>query len=100
PNQGQEGLRLLPRIAAREVARHLAHVGMRDGQLELRAGRGMPLDEAAIIELGRRRPDPADEPDMHRDASLEIVPVSDANIRRPRRAAASLLACPEPAGND
>jgi hypothetical protein len=27
----------------------------------------MPLDQAAIVELGRRRPDPADKSDMHRD---------------------------------
>lgn len=52
-------------LPAPEVGRHLAHVGMRDGAFQWNAGGGVPVDQAAIIEVGRGGPNAADQSDMH-----------------------------------
>ena len=64
-DQAGEDRRLPRRILVGEIARHLAHVGMGDGELERDARRGMPLDQAAIVEIGGGGPDAADQADMH-----------------------------------
>ena len=65
PDQAGEDRRLLGRGLFVEVARHLAHVGMGDGAFERNARRDMPVDQAAIVEVGGGRADAADQSDMH-----------------------------------
>ena len=65
PDQAGEDRGLPGRGPFVEVARHLAHVGMGDGAVEREARRDVPVDQAAIVEVGRGGADAADQSDMH-----------------------------------
>ena len=48
-----------------KVAAHFAHVGVGDRELQRNARGGVPLDQAAIVEVRGGRADAADQSDMH-----------------------------------
>ena len=52
-------------VAGGEVGAQRRRVGMRDGQLEIGAGIPARRDQRPVVEVGRRRSDPADQADMH-----------------------------------
>src|SRR3954470_5436182 len=60
-----EDVRLPLWVAIVDVLRKLSQIGMIDGQLQVCAGRCVPRDQAAIVELGGSRSDSADQSDMH-----------------------------------
>ena len=64
-HQPREDLRLPAGILVAKVAAHFAHVGVGDRELQRNAGGCVPLDQAAIVEVGGGRADAADESDMH-----------------------------------
>ena len=64
-DQPREDVGLAAGILLAQVAAHLPHIGMGDGELERDGRSGMPLDQATIIEVGRGRADAADQSDVH-----------------------------------
>ena len=78
----RKGLRLLSRITIRHIATELAHLGVRDCQLQSCAGAGVPVDQGAIVVLGRRWPDTADQPEMLHHAIQRLRPGPAPRQRR------------------
>ncbi|MEA2811303.1 MAG: hypothetical protein QOJ17_5444 [Rhodospirillaceae bacterium] len=64
-HQPREDVGLSAGILVGKVAAHFLHVGVGDRKLQRNAGGCVPLDQAAIVEVGCGRADAADESDMH-----------------------------------
>jgi len=64
-DQPQKDLSLSLRVSIRAVLRKLAQVGVHNCQVQRGIGFSVPFDQAAIIIVGRRRSDAADQPDVH-----------------------------------
>src|SRR5262245_34520276 len=58
-------LGLLLRVAACQIARHLAHISVSDCEVQRRLACCVPVDQAAIVELGSSGPDTADQSNVH-----------------------------------
>jgi hypothetical protein len=97
------------RILVCEVLGEVAHLGVRDRQLQARAGLCVAVGQAAVVELGRGRSNAADQSDMHMCTSTlrYDVPIARNHLveealfgsrkqRRSRylREALGLLSCP------
>ena len=80
-------LRLPAGILVVEVAAHFADVGVGDRELQRNAGGHVPLDQAAIVEVGGGRADAADESDMHGSDCRLWRPVRQRMGRAPQAAA-------------
>src|SRR5215471_3249433 len=66
-------LGLLLRVAACQIARHLAHISMSDCEVQRRFACCVPVDQAAIVELGSSGPDTADQSNVHALAPINIA---------------------------
>ena len=78
-DQGGEDVGLLARVAVGQISRHLAHVGVHDGDIQSRVGERMSIDQTPVVELGRGRPNAADQPDVHRYPLPGHPPISWSN---------------------
>src|SRR5262245_60797340 len=73
PDQLGEDLGLRLRIPRREIARHLADLGVADGQLKLAVRGGKRARQPTVVELRGRGPDAADQTDMHDYTSRSAI---------------------------
>src|SRR5215471_21055917 len=73
-NEVQEHLRLPLRGSDREISCKLSDVSVHDRQFQRRVGSSVPLDQAAIVILGRGKSNPTNQPDMHNKSPGITVP--------------------------
>jgi hypothetical protein len=70
-HQPSEDLGLAFGVMICEVSHQVTHIGVHDGQIRARTGGGMPVDQAAIVILGRGRTDSTDQANVLHGDSIE-----------------------------